>query len=95
MIRLECCRREPNIPALWWSGTEVSARMILEECVREFGVGYAPYYLESGKAIVVTDHYGTRSHASPGDYIIMDPLHGLRALSKEDFKREFKAEDYG
>lgn len=95
MIRLECSLRGPNIPALWWSGTEVSARMILEECVREFGVGYAPYYLENEKAIVVADYSGTHSHASPGDYIVMDPIHGLRALSKEDFKRELKVEDYG
>ena len=95
MIELQSRRREPNIPTLWWSGSESSARMILEECTREFGVGYAPIYLEKEGVIVVTDYSRNHSQAYPGYYIVMDPLHGLRALSKEDFKREFKAEHYG
>ena len=37
MIKEQYRRREPNIPVLWWSGSELSARMLIEECVREFG----------------------------------------------------------
>ena len=95
MIELQSRRREPNIPTLWWSGSESSARMILEECVREFGVGYAPRYLKEEGVIVVTDYSGNSSCAYSGYYIVMDPLHGLRALSDRDFKREFRVEEYG
>ena len=95
MIELQSRRREPNIPTLWWSGSEPSARMILEECAREFGVGYAPIYLKEEGVIVVTDYSRTHSYAYSGYYIVMDPLHGLRALSDKDFKREFRVEEYG
>lgn len=90
MIKGQYRRREPNIPVLWWSGSELSARMIVEECVREFGSRYAPTYLENRKAIGVTDFSCIASYAYPGDYIVMDPLHGLRALTKDDLLAEFE-----
>ena len=90
MIEKKYRRREPNIPVLWWSGSELSARMILEECVNEFGSRYAPTYLENRKAIGVTDFSCIPSYAYPGDYIVMDPLHGLRALTKDDLFDEFE-----
>lgn len=90
MIKEQYRRREPNIPVLWWSGSELSARMILEECVNEFGSRYAPTYLENRKAIGVTDFSCIASYAYPGDYIVMDPLHGLRALTKDDLFEEFE-----
>ena len=90
MIKELYRRREPNIPVLWWSGSELSARTILEECVREFGNRYAPTYLENRKAIGVTDFSCIASYAYPGDYIVMDPLHGLRALTEDDLFDEFE-----
>lgn len=90
MIKEEYRRREPNIPVLWWSGSELSARMILEECVNEFGSRYAPTYLENGNAIGVIDFSRTPSYAFSGDYIVMDPLHGLRALTEDDLFEEFE-----
>lgn len=90
MIKELYRRREPNVPVLWWSGSELSARMILEECVLEFGSRYAPTYLENRKAIGVTDFSCIASYAYPGDYIVMDPLHGLRALKKYDLVAEFE-----
>lgn len=94
MIKELYRRREPNIPVLWWSGSELSARMILEECVREFGSRYTPTYLDKRKAIGVTDFSRTPSYAYPGDYIVMDPLHGPRALTVNDLVAEFEeAED--
>lgn len=90
MIKELYRRREPNVPVLWWSGSELSARMILEECVLEFGSRYTPTYLEKRKAIGVTDFSRTPSYAYPGDYIVMDPLHGLRALKKHDLLDEFE-----
>lgn len=90
MIKELYRRREPKIPVLWWSGSELSARMILEECVREFGSRYAPTYLEKGNAIGVTDFYRSASYAFPGDYIIMDPYHGPRAVTEDDLLAEFE-----
>lgn len=90
MIKGQCRRRETKIPVLLWSGSELSARMLIEECVREFGSRYAPTYLEKGNAIGVIDFSRTPSYAYPGDYIVMDPLHGLRALTKEEFWLEFE-----
>ena len=90
MIKEQYRRREPNIPVLWWSGSELSARMILEECVREFGNRYAPSYLQEANAIGVADFSRTSSYAYPGDYIVMDPLHGLRALTEDDLFEEFE-----
>lgn len=90
MIKELYRRREPNIPVLWWSGSELSARMILEECVREFGSRYTPTYLDKRKAIGVTDFSRTPSYAYPGDYIVMDPLHGPRALTVNDLVAEFE-----
>ena len=90
MIKGLYLRREPKIPVLWWSGSELSARMILEECVREFGNRYAPTYLEKRPAICFSDFSRTPSYAYPGDYIVMDPLHGPRALTEEEFWLEFE-----
>ena len=90
MIKELYRRREPKIPVLWWSGGELSARMILEECVREFGSRYTPTYLDKRKAIGVTDFSRTPSYAYPGDYIVMDPLHGPRALTVNDLVAEFE-----
>lgn len=90
MIKELYRRREPNVPVLWWSGAELSARMVIEACVNEFGSRYAPTYLENGKAIGVTDFSRTPSYAYPGDYIVMDPLHGLRALTEDDLLAEFE-----
>ena len=90
MIKEQYRRREPNIPVLWWSGSELSARMILEECVREFGNRYAPTYLEKRKAIGVIDFSRTPSYAYPGDYIVMDPLHGPRAMKEYALLDEFE-----
>ena len=90
MIKGQCRRRETKIPVLLWSGSELSARMVLEECVREFGSRYAPTYLEEANAIGVTDFSRTPSYAYPGDYIVMDPLHGLRALTGHYLFEEFE-----
>lgn len=90
MIKEQYRRREPNIPVLWWSGSELSARMIVEECVREFGGRFAPTYLESKGAIGLVDFTRTATYAFPGDYIVMDPLHGPRALTKDDLLDEFE-----
>jgi hypothetical protein len=64
--------------------------MLIEECVREFGNRYAPSYLQEANAIGVTDFSRTSSYAYPGDYIVMDPLHGLRALTEDDLFEEFE-----
>ena len=90
MIKEQYRRREPKIPVLWWSGGELSARMILEECVREFGSRYAPTYLEKRPAICFSDLSRTATYAFPGDYIVMDPLHGPRALTEDDLLAEFE-----
>ena len=90
MIKELYRRREPKIPVLWWSGGELSARMILEECVREFGKRFAPTYLESKVAIGLVDFSRTATYAFPGDYIVMDPLHGPRALTEDDLLAEFE-----
>lgn len=90
MIKELYRRREPNVPVLWWSGSELSAKMILEECVNEFGSRYAPTYLEGKSAIALVDFSRTATYAFPGDYIVMDPLHGLRALTKDDLWDEFE-----
>lgn len=90
MIKKTYRRRDPAIPVLWWSGAELSARMIVEECAREFGSRYTPTYLDKRKAIGVTDFSRTPSYAYPGDYIVMDPLHGPRALTEEDLLDEFE-----
>ena len=90
MIKELYRRREPNIPVLWWSGAELSARMILEECVREFGSRYTPTYLEKRPAICFSDFSRTSTCAFPGDYIVMDPRHGPRALTEDDLFDEFE-----
>ena len=90
MIKEQYRRREPKIPVLWWSGSELSARMILEECVREFGNRYAPTYLEKRPAICFSDFSRTSTCAFPGDYIVMHPLHGPRALTEDDLLAEFE-----
>ena len=64
--------------------------MILEECVREFGSRYAPTYLEKRPAICFSDFSRTATYAFPGDYIVMDPLHGPRALTVNDLVAEFE-----
>lgn len=94
MIEKQYRRREPKIPVLWWSGSELSARMIVEECVHEFGSRYAPTYLEGRDAICFSDFSRTATYAFPGDYVVMDPRHGPRALTKDDLLDEFEeAED--
>ena len=94
MIKTLYLRRKPKIPVLWWSGSELSARLILEECVREFGPARAPSYLTKANAIGVVDFSRIATYAYPGDYIVMDPLHGPRAMTKEDLLLEFEeAED--
>lgn len=90
MIKMQYRRREPKVPVLWWSGSELSARMIVEECVREFGARYAPTYLEDRGVICFSDFSRTASYAYPGDYIVMDPLHGLSALTVDDLVAEFE-----
>lgn len=90
MIKELYRRREPNIPVLWWSGAELSARMVIEACVNEFGGRFAPTYLESKGAIGLVDFTRTATYAFPGDYIVMDPLHGPRALTEDDLLAEFE-----
>lgn len=83
-------RREPEIPVLWWSGSELSARMIIEECVHEFGSRHAPTYLEDRGVICFSNLSRTATYAFPGDYVVLDPLHGARALTEEDLLAEFE-----
>lgn len=94
MIKKTYRRRHPAIPVLWWSGAELSAKMVIEACVNEFGGRYAPTYLESKGAIGLVDFSRTASYAYPGDYIVMDPLHGPRALTEEDLLDEFEEVEY-
>lgn len=90
MIKKTYRRRDPAIPVLWWSGAELSARMIVEECVHEFGSSYAPTYLEGKNVIALVGFARTAYYAFPGDFIVMDPFHGPRALTKEDLLREYE-----
>lgn len=90
MIEKQYRRREPKIRFLWWSGSELSARMIVEECVHEFGSRYAPTYLEERGAIGFSDFSRTATYAFPGDYVVMDPIHGPRALTEDDLFEEFE-----
>lgn len=90
MIKKTYRRRHPAIPVLWWSGAELSAKMVIEACVNEFGGRFAPTYLESKGAIGLVDFSRTATYAFPGDYIVMDPLHGPRALTEEDLWDEFE-----
>lgn len=90
MIKKTYRRRDPAIPVLWWSGAELSARMIVEECAREFGSRYAPTYLESKNVIALVGFARTASYAYPGDYIVMDPRHGPLALTADDLVAEFE-----